>query len=137
MSSFNTLQRSYEPRRLFKYKDSLARDEAARFLGTLLEYEANLHGYIQNTNAEVFPSKSTAASQDDRKDDHVCASNDEKVYIYHIRIRIYRCLANRNRSVKKKKKKKISLNKHFPFIRLDGRKRNCGVDGSYRGKLCK
>ncbi|KAF7379628.1 hypothetical protein HZH68_016576 [Vespula germanica] len=84
MRNILSVKRLYEPRRLFKYKDNLERDEAARFLGTLLEYEANLHGSIQNTSAEVFPSKSMTTSQDDRKDNHICASNDDKMVVKEI-----------------------------------------------------
>ncbi|XP_043684982.1 coiled-coil domain-containing protein 93 [Vespula pensylvanica] len=84
MQNILSVKRLYEPRRLFKYKDNLERDEAARFLGTLLEYEANLHGSIQNTSAEVVPSKSMTTSQDDRKDNHICASNDDKMVVKEI-----------------------------------------------------
>ncbi|KAL2748853.1 coiled-coil domain-containing protein 93 isoform X1 [Vespula maculifrons] len=84
MQNILSVKRLYEPRRLFKYKDNLERDEAARFLGTLLEYEANLHASIQNTSAEVFPSKSMTTSQDDGKDDHICASNDDKMVVKEI-----------------------------------------------------
>ncbi|KAL2720683.1 coiled-coil domain-containing protein 93 isoform X1 [Vespula squamosa] len=84
MQNILSVKRLYEPRRLFKYKDSLARDEATRFLGTLLEYEANLHGSIQNTNTEVCPSKSMTTSQDDKKDNHICVSNDDKMVVKEI-----------------------------------------------------
>ncbi|KAF7378773.1 hypothetical protein HZH66_015007 [Vespula vulgaris] len=84
MQNILSVKRLYEPRRLFKYKDNLERDEAARFLGTLLEYEANLHASIQNTSAEAFPSKSMTTSQDDGKDNHICASNDDKMVVKEI-----------------------------------------------------
>ncbi|XP_035724003.1 coiled-coil domain-containing protein 93-like [Vespa mandarinia] len=85
MQNILSIKRLYEPRRLFKYKDSLPRDEATRFLGTLLEYDANLHGNIQNTKTDVFPpSKSMTASQDDRKDNHISGSNDEKTAVREI-----------------------------------------------------
>ncbi|XP_043485643.1 coiled-coil domain-containing protein 93 isoform X1 [Polistes fuscatus] len=84
MQNILLVKRLYEPRRLFKYKDSLAKDEATRFLGTLLEYEANLYGNIQNTNAEVIPSKSTTTLQENKKDNHISVSNDEKIAVKEI-----------------------------------------------------
>ncbi|KAI4487917.1 hypothetical protein M0802_011679 [Mischocyttarus mexicanus] len=84
MQNILSVKRLYEPRRLFKYKDSLAKDEATRFLGTLLEYEANLHGNIQNTNAEVIPAKSMTTLQENKKDNNVSVSNDEKMTVKEI-----------------------------------------------------
>ncbi|XP_014611206.1 PREDICTED: coiled-coil domain-containing protein 93 isoform X1 [Polistes canadensis] len=84
MQNILLVKRLYEPRRLFKYKDSLAKDEATQFLGTLLEYEANLYGNIQNTNAEVIPLKSTTTLQENKKDNNIPVSNDEKIVVKEI-----------------------------------------------------
>ncbi|XP_015185937.1 PREDICTED: coiled-coil domain-containing protein 93 isoform X1 [Polistes dominula] len=84
MQNILSVKRLYEPRRLFKYKDSLAKDESTRFLSTLLEYEANLHDNIQNTNAEVISLKSTTTLQENKKDNHITVSNDEKMVVKEI-----------------------------------------------------
>ncbi|KAK2581686.1 hypothetical protein KPH14_002175 [Odynerus spinipes] len=73
-----SVQRLYEPRRLFKCKDNATRDESDRFLGTLLEYEATLHGTSQNANADVCPSKAMTGSQDNKEDRRLSTPHDEK-----------------------------------------------------------
>lgn len=73
-----SVQRLYEPRRLFKCKDLSTRKEADRFLGTLLEYEATLYGTSQDTNTEISPSKTTTNSQDSKEDRRLSVPDDEK-----------------------------------------------------------
>ncbi|XP_017762463.1 PREDICTED: coiled-coil domain-containing protein 93 isoform X2 [Eufriesea mexicana] len=43
IKNIQLVQKSYEPRRLFKHKDGVKRDESTRYFGTVLEYEAPLY----------------------------------------------------------------------------------------------
>lgn len=73
------VQRVYEPRRLFKCKDNATRNESDRFLGTLLEYEATLHGSSQNAKTDTLSPKANSGSQDGKEENQLVEPNDEKI----------------------------------------------------------
>ncbi|XP_076749271.1 coiled-coil domain-containing protein 93 isoform X2 [Xylocopa sonorina] len=59
------VKKSYEPRRLFKHKEGIKRDESTRFFGTVLEYEAPLYSIkivassVETTSSDVKETKNT------------------------------------------------------------------------------
>lgn len=60
-------QKSYEPRRLFKHKDDVKREESTKFLGTVLEYEAPLYSIkIASPSAEIA---STDVKENENKEE--------------------------------------------------------------------
>ncbi|XP_011864736.1 PREDICTED: coiled-coil domain-containing protein 93 [Vollenhovia emeryi] len=64
------VKKAYEPRRLFKQKEDLVKDESNRFIGTVLEYEAPFEA-VKNTSATT----STESKSSDSKNE----SNNEKI----------------------------------------------------------
>nr|XP_034186280.1 coiled-coil domain-containing protein 93 isoform X1 [Osmia lignaria] len=64
IKNIHLVKKSYEPRRLFKYKGGSARDESTKFLGTVLEYEAPL--YSKNITASSPETVSASDSKEDK-----------------------------------------------------------------------
>ncbi|XP_076623861.1 coiled-coil domain-containing protein 93 isoform X1 [Colletes latitarsis] len=62
------VKKSYEPRRLFKYKDGATRDKSIRFLGTVLEYEAPLY-FSSKSVGSPTAATSDAGQNNDRKEE--------------------------------------------------------------------
>ncbi|XP_020293004.1 coiled-coil domain-containing protein 93 isoform X1 [Pseudomyrmex gracilis] len=57
------IKKAYEPRRLFKQKEGLVKDESSRFIGTVLEYEAPFDT-VKDTSATLTESKDTASKHE-------------------------------------------------------------------------
>ncbi|XP_043257367.1 coiled-coil domain-containing protein 93 isoform X2 [Colletes gigas] len=72
------VKKSYEPRRLFKYKDGATRDESIRFLGTVLEYEAPLYFSSKSVGSPTAATSDTAQDSD-RKEELKEKENTEQL----------------------------------------------------------
>ncbi|CAL7944258.1 unnamed protein product [Xylocopa violacea] len=65
IKNIQLVKKSYEPRRLFKHKEGVKRDESTKFFGTVLEYEAPLYSTkivassVETTSNDVKESKNT------------------------------------------------------------------------------
>ncbi|XP_076623862.1 coiled-coil domain-containing protein 93 isoform X2 [Colletes latitarsis] len=72
------VKKSYEPRRLFKYKDGATRDKSIRFLGTVLEYEAPLY-FSSKSVGSPTAATSDAGQNNDRKEELKEKENTEQL----------------------------------------------------------
>ncbi|CAK9810577.1 Coiled-coil domain-containing protein 93 [Anthophora quadrimaculata] len=67
IKNIQLVKKSYEPRRLFKHKDSSIRDEVTRFFGTVLEYEAPLYS-IKIATSPTETSSSDANENENKEE---------------------------------------------------------------------